>query len=81
MEKIKNLILHTNDMNRLLFFTLGIAFFAVAGRFFPHLPNFTPVGALALFAGVYIAPKTKWALCLPLAVLFLSDLKLSENSD
>ena len=61
-------------MNRLLFFTLGIAFFAVAGRFFPHLPNFTPVGALALFAGVYIAPKTKWALCLPLAVLFISDL-------
>lgn len=60
----------------LLFFTLVIAAFTFAARFFPHLPNFTPVGALALFAGAYLAPKTKWALLLPLPILFLSDLFL-----
>lgn len=61
-------------MNRfLLFFTLSICFVALAARFFPHLPNFTPVGALALFVGAYLAPKTKWALLLPLPILFLSD--------
>ncbi len=62
-------------MNRpLFFFTLSICFVAFASRLFPHVPNFTPVGALALFAGVYLAPKTKWASLLPLPVLFLSDI-------
>lgn len=62
-------------MNKFLFLFLLLAIgVAVAGRFLPHLPNFTPIGALALFVGVYLAGKSKWALMLPLGVMFLSDL-------
>ncbi len=53
---------------------LGIIFFAIsiAARLLPHLPNFVPVAALALFAGVYL-PK-KWSMIVPIAAMFLSDL-------
>lgn len=47
--------------------TLGIA-----ARFLPHPANFAPIGAIAIFSGLYL-PK-KWALILPLAAMFLSDL-------
>ncbi|MDO8470905.1 MAG: hypothetical protein Q7S63_02985 [bacterium] len=64
-------------MNRfLLFFTLSICSIAFAARFLPHLPNFTPIGALALFVGAYVAPKTRWAILLPLPLLFISDILL-----
>ncbi len=46
---------------------------AVISRFLPHLPNFTPVMAISLFAGVYFS--NRWlALSLPLGIMFLSDL-------
>ena len=41
-------------------------------RLFPHVPNFTPIGALALFSGLYLSRK--WAFFLPLVTMFLSDL-------
>ena len=47
--------------------TLGIA-----ARFLPHPANFAPIGAIAIFSGLYL-PK-KWALILPLAAMFFSDL-------
>lgn len=47
--------------------TLGIA-----ARFLPHPANFAPIGAIAIFSGIYL-PK-KWALILPLAAMLLSDL-------
>lgn len=47
--------------------TLGIA-----ARFLPHPANFAPIGAIAIFAGIYL-PK-KWAIVLPLAAMLLSDL-------
>ncbi len=47
---------------------------AMGIRLLPHFPNFTPVGAFALFTGVYLARKSKWALLLPLGVMFLTDL-------
>lgn len=63
------------SQNFFLFLFALIAFLlAIAGRFMPHLPNFTPVGAFALFAGVYLARKYWWAMGLPLAAMFLSDL-------
>jgi hypothetical protein len=45
---------------------------AIVGRFVVHLPNFTPIGALALFAGFYL-PR-RFAVVLPLAVMFICDL-------
>ena len=44
----------------------------IATRFFPHPANFTAIGSLALFAGLYL-PK-KWALAVPLGAMLLSDL-------
>jgi hypothetical protein len=41
-------------------------------RFIPHPPNFTPIGALALFGGVYFSRKI--ALILPLAAMIISDM-------
>jgi hypothetical protein len=52
-----------------------LAIFVAASRLLPHWPNFTPVGAFALFVGVYMRDR-RWAFALPLAVLFLSDLIL-----
>jgi len=44
---------------------------AVTARLLPHPANFTPVAAVALFAGCYL-PK-KWALILPVLIMLLSD--------
>lgn len=43
-----------------------------ASRLLPHPANFAPITAIALFGGVYL-PK-KYAIILPLASVFLSDL-------
>lgn len=54
------------------FWLTSILFFVgVSMRFFPHAPNFTPVGALALFGGAYFSKKT--ALILPILVMLASD--------
>lgn len=45
--------------------------FGVLMRFVPHLWNFTPIIAIALFAGVYLGRG--YAIGLPLAVMLLSD--------
>jgi len=58
----------------LLIFILIAGVVSIAGRFIPHPPNFTPVGAFALFVGVYLARKHRWGLLLPLSVMFLTDL-------
>ena len=60
----------------LIGFLLAALGIALAGRLIPHPPNFTPVGALALFVGMYLARKNTWALLLPLAVIFLTDLAI-----
>lgn len=53
----------------LILITLGIA-----ARFLPHPANFAPIGAIAIFSGIYL-PK-KWAVILPLAAMFFSDIFL-----
>ncbi len=45
---------------------------AVVTRFLPHPANFTAVGAIALFSGIYL-PK-RWALIAPLTAMFVSDI-------
>jgi len=54
-----------------------ILFIAVAAifRLLPHLPNATPITAMALFSGVYFNNK-KYAFIIPLLAMFLSDLFL-----
>src|SRR5437868_9916321 len=48
---------------------------AAALRLVPHPPNFTPIGAMALFSGAYLG-RRGLAFVAPLAALFLSDLVL-----
>jgi hypothetical protein len=52
---------------------------AAASRLIPHPPNFTAVGALALFGGVHVGDRRLGFLA-PLAALFLSDLVLGFHS-
>jgi hypothetical protein len=51
----------------------GMILAATATRFIPHPPNFSPIGALALFAGAHFANK-RAAFLVPLVSLFLADL-------
>ena len=44
-------------------------------RLLPHPPNFSPIAAMALFAGAYL-PRRALAFAAPLAALLLSDLVL-----
>lgn len=48
--------------------------FIIATRLAVHVPNFVPMTAIALMSGAYLGKK--WALVLPLAGLFISDLIL-----
>ncbi len=48
---------------------------AAALRLVPHPPNFTPIGAMALFSGAYLGRRAL-AFLAPLAALLLSDLVL-----
>ena len=57
------------------FALLGITLSAAAMRLVPHPPNITPIGAMALFGGVYFATR-RTAFLVPLAAMYLSDLAL-----
>src|SRR3989344_1475208 len=46
--------------------------FAVASRYIPHLPNFAPITAIAIFAGFYFS--TKKAVVLTISVRLISDI-------
>lgn len=46
---------------------------AALARLMPHPPNFTPIGAMAIFAGAVFADR-RVALLVPLAALFIGDL-------
>ena len=47
---------------------------AAALRLVPHPPNFTPIGAMALFSGAYLGRRTTvLAFAAPLAAMLVSD--------
>jgi hypothetical protein len=48
---------------------------AAALRLVPHPPNFTPIGAMALFSGAYLGRRPV-AFAVPIGALLLSDLVL-----
>ena len=53
-----------------LFYSLVIL--AVLSRLLPHPANFTPIGALGLFAGAYLTRQSAWLI--PIAAMLISDL-------
>lgn len=56
----------------------GFVLAAALTRLIPHPPNFTPVGAMALFGGAYFASRT-WAVAVPLAAMLISDSVLAAT--
>lgn len=56
---------------RFLFITSAI-FIAAISRLFPHIPNFTPIAAMALFGGAYFKEKSL-AFIVPFLAMFISD--------
>ncbi len=63
-------------MNARILTLLAAILAAAALRLVPHPPNFTPIGAMALFSGAYLGRRGAVALAAPLGALFLSDLVL-----
>ncbi len=57
----------------ILFIIIG-----VASRLIPHLPNFAPLAAIALFSGVYLKQKNAWLI--PLGAFLISDLIIGLHS-
>jgi hypothetical protein len=58
---------------------VGMVLVAALARLVPHPPNFTPIGAVALFGAAHF--KQKWAAFLvPLLALLLSDLALEVTT-
>lgn len=51
---------------------------AVVLRLVPHIPNFAPITAMALFGGVYL--NKKYALLVPIAAMVISDFFLGFNA-
>jgi hypothetical protein len=64
----------TDNRTRLLVL-LSAIFVAALLRLVPHPPNFTPIGAMALFSGAFLGRRSL-AFAAPLAALLLSDLIL-----
>jgi hypothetical protein len=63
-----------SNQSRLLALISAILAAAVL-RLVPHPPNFTPIGAIALFSGAYLG-RRGLAFAAPLAALLLSDVVL-----
>ena len=60
------------NRNFIIISVLLLIFFAVTMRLLPHVPNATPITALAFVGGLYLGKR--WALLLPCLALFLSDI-------
>lgn len=54
----------------------GMIVAAALSRLLPHPPNFSPLIAIALFAGAYFGSRA-WAVAVPLLAMLLSDIALS----
>ncbi len=63
---------------RFIFITSAILI-AAFSRLLPHIPNFTPIAAMALFGGVYFSDK-RLAFIIPLIAMFISDAALEVTS-
>lgn len=55
----------------------GLVALVVAARLIPHLPNFTPVAAVALFSAYYFKNR-KWAATIPLVGMIVADFFLPQ---
>lgn len=73
--QLNNLI--SDNKTRVVAIMIGAA---ALSRLLPHPYNFTPIAAMALFGGTYIADK-KMAYVIPLLAMFISDVLLAMFTD
>ena len=69
--------MNTNKINLRTGILVAIIFLAAFSRLIPHLPNFSPLGAIGLFGAAYFSKKWQ-ALFLPIAATWLSDLFINN---
>jgi hypothetical protein len=62
-------------MNKRVLTIVALIFTAAFLRLIPHAPNFSPIGAIALFGGAYLSRKYL-AYLIPIAAMLVSDLFL-----
>jgi hypothetical protein len=62
------------------FVVLSIIAGAALLRLLPHWPNFTPIAAMALFAGTNLEKK-HFAFAIPITAMFLSDLIIGLHAN
>ena len=56
---------------------IGIIFIASLSRLIPHIPNFSPLGAISLFGAAFF--KEKWkAILVPISATWVSDLFINN---
>ncbi len=65
-------------MNKRFITISALIFLAAISRILPHAPNFTPIGAMALFAGAYISNRFL-AFVIPAFAMLLSDALMGFN--
>ena len=63
-----------SNTNFVVIFLAVVGVLSIVARLLPHPANFTPIAALALFAGVYASRISKWYLLAPLGAMLVSDL-------
>lgn len=76
-RRVMQLAMTTNHARLLAILSAIVA--AAALRLAPHPPNFTPIGAMALFGAAYLG-RRPLAFAAPLGALLLSDLALGFYS-
>jgi hypothetical protein len=59
---------------------LSLIILAAVLRLLPHWPNFTPIAAMALFAGTYF-DKKQYAFAIPIAAMFISDILIGFHAN
>lgn len=67
-----------NNDNLILAVAIGLVILGASARLFPHPANFAPLGAIAIFGGLFLPRKL--AIVVPLSAMFLSDLLIGFYS-
>ena len=57
---------------------IGLFIFGLVTRLIPHVPNFTPILAISLFAGAYL--NKKYAIWFPITLYIISEAMIGLNS-
>ena len=75
-----NIFMKYKSINPRFIIVFSVILFAAFIRLLPHWPNFTPIAAMALFAGTYFDRK-QYAFALPIAAMFISDLVIGLHAN